>query len=231
MDGNSVHRALFDGAPIGLAVWDGEVRYRAINARLAEINGIAAADHIGRTPSELLGELGVDAEAALRRVLETREAVAEIDFAGETPAEPGVRRHWLGSFFPVPGGVGGVVVDVTERRLAAEREHAALEAAETAKARAETLAQVSTALGSSIHASRVLAGLVDAVVPSLADFCAVHLARPRRRRSDRGRRRRPRAGGGRPRARRAPGRRPRARRAGRGRPHRRGRGQPVHHRG
>ena len=176
MDGNSVHRALFESAPIGLAVWDGEVRYRTLNARLAEINGIPAGAHIGRTPSELLGEIGADAEAALRRVLETREPVAEIDFAGETPAEPGVRRHWLASFFPVPGGVGGIVLDVTERRLAAEREHAALEAAETAKARAEALARASTALGSSIHARRVLAGLVDAVVPSLADFCAVHLA-------------------------------------------------------
>ena len=65
-------RALFERAPVGLAVWDGELRYRAINARLAEINGIPAADHIGRTPSELLGEIGVEAEAALRSVLETR---------------------------------------------------------------------------------------------------------------------------------------------------------------
>ena len=178
MDGNSVQGALFENAPVGLAVWDGDVRYRAINACMAEINGIPAADHIGRTPSELLGEIGSQAEEALRRVLDTGEAVAEIDFTGETPADPGARRHWVVSFFPVPDGAAAVVVDITERRLALDREHAALEAAETAKARAEALARASMALGSSIHAPRVLAGLVDAVVPSLADFCAVHLAGP-----------------------------------------------------
>ncbi len=169
-------QALFDGVPVGLAVWDGEARYRTINARLAEINGIPAGDHIGRVPSELLGEIGIEAEAALRRVLETGAPVAEMNFAGETPAEPGVRRHWLASFFPVQDGVGGVVVDVTARQHAVELEHAAREAAETARARAEALARASAALGSSTRTSRLLAELVDAVVPSLADFCAVHLA-------------------------------------------------------
>ena len=82
------------------------------------------------------------------------------------------------SFFPLLDGAGAVVFDITERRRALDREHAALEAAETAKARAEALARASMALGSSIHAPRVLASLVDAVVPSQADFCAVHLATP-----------------------------------------------------
>ena len=81
---------------------------------------------------------------------------------------------------------------------------------------------MTAALGSSMRTPRVLAGLVDAVVPSLADFCAVHLVR------DGGRGIEPiavaaadpapdRAG---PRAGRSPGRgRRRAGRAGRRRPH------------
>ena len=173
---DSVLRALFDEAPVGQGYWDAELRYRTVNARLAEINGIPAAEHIGRTPSELLGELGVEVEAALRSVLETGRPSPEIDFAGETPAEPGVQRHWLVSFFPVHDGVGSVVVDVTVRQLAAELEHAALAAAETALARAEALARASAALGSSVRTDRLLDEFVEAVVPALADLCTVHLS-------------------------------------------------------
>ena len=57
----------------------------------------------------------MQAEAALRSVLETGADVKEMEFAGETPAEPGVRRHWLASFFAVGDGVGGVVVEDTAR--------------------------------------------------------------------------------------------------------------------
>ena len=110
-------------------------------------------------------------------MLETGADVKEMGISGETPAEPGVRRHWLASFFAVGDGVGGVVVEDTARHEAATREHEARRAAETARARAEALTRVTAALGASMRTPRVLAGLVDAVVPSLADFCAVHLVR------------------------------------------------------
>src|SRR5215217_570269 len=180
MNEDSVLRALFECAPVGQAFWDAELRYRLLNDRLAQINGLTVDDHIGRTPSELLGEVGRDAEAAMRRVLDTGSSLVELDFAGETPAEPGTRRHWLASFYPVLDGVAGVIVDVTDRHVAAEREHEARQAAETARARAEALTQATTALGSSMRTSRVLERLVEAAVPALADFCAVHLVAGRR---------------------------------------------------
>jgi serine phosphatase RsbU (regulator of sigma subunit) len=175
MQEDSVLRALFERAPVGQGFWDADLRYRLVNDRLAEINGMPIAAHIGRTPSEVLGKLGADAELALRRVLETRDAAVEMDISGETPAEPGVRRHWLASFYPVLDGVAGVIIDITERHAAAERETSALRAAETAKATAETLARANSLLGSSIRTPRVLARLVKTAVPTLADFCAVHL--------------------------------------------------------
>ena len=177
-DAGGLLEALFDEAPVGLAFLDADLRYRRVNARLAAINGLDAEAHAGRTPSELLGEIGIVAEATMRRVLETHSTVEEMEFSGETPAHPGVRREFLASFFPVEEGVGVVVADVTDRREAARRENEALLEAETARARAEALARASTALASSMRTDRVLAELVDAVVPSLADFCAIHLARP-----------------------------------------------------
>jgi PAS domain S-box-containing protein len=175
--------ALYSDAPVGLGFWDTDLRYRRVNAKLAEINGLAPEEHIGRRPSELLGRVGAQAEAVFRRVLETGSPIVEMTFTGETPAAPGARRHWLASFYPVRGpdgaatGIGGVVVDVTDRVEAADREHAALREAETARARSDALVRASTALTSSMRGDRVLAELVRAVVPTLADFCAVHLVR------------------------------------------------------
>src|SRR5215217_7657869 len=179
MKEDSVLRALFECATVGQGFWDADLRYRLVNDRLAQINGVPVDDHIGRTPSEVLGDLGREAESAMRQVLETGSSLVEVDFAGETPAEPGINRHWLATFYPALDGVAGVIVDVTDRHAAAEREQEARQAAETARARAEALTRASTALGSSMRASRVLARLVEAAVPALADFCTVHLAEER----------------------------------------------------
>jgi PAS domain-containing protein len=51
--------ALFAHAPMGLAFWDEDLRYRRINGALAAMNGLAPEDHLGRTTNEVLGdELG-----------------------------------------------------------------------------------------------------------------------------------------------------------------------------
>ena len=174
---------LYDGAPVGLGFWDEDLRYRRVNARLAAINGLPAEAHIGRRPSELFGEIGTTAEHALRRVLETRSTIVEMHFTGETPAAPGRTRHWLASFYPVPGadgapaGVGGVVLEVTDRHEAAEREHEALREAETARgARRRWPARASAWLldadGADPRPPRRATSS-----PSLADCCAIHLAR------------------------------------------------------
>jgi len=40
--------AIFDRAPVGLAMFHCKLRYMRINDRLAEINGLPAAEHLGR---------------------------------------------------------------------------------------------------------------------------------------------------------------------------------------
>ena len=116
--------SLFESAPIGLAYFDRDLRYVRVNDRMAEINGIPAADHVGRTTEELFPALEAGSER-LREVLESGQAVTEQELAGETPALPGRRREWLVSCYPVRRGdailgVGAVVLEVSERR-AAER--------------------------------------------------------------------------------------------------------------
>src|SRR5262249_30075925 len=77
------------------------------------------------------------------------DAVRSVEISGETPAHPGEQRHWLVSYYPVPGecqeilGIGVIVREITERKKAeaALREHAA-EAADTARQKDEFLAML-----------------------------------------------------------------------------------------
>lgn len=113
---------LYDSAPIGLALFDRELRFRRINPVLAEINGPSVAEHVGKVAWEIVPDLRASAEPLMRKVIETGEQFVGIEVSGETPAQPGVRRDWLERFYPVMGpdgtvaGVGAIVEDVTERK-------------------------------------------------------------------------------------------------------------------
>jgi PAS domain S-box-containing protein len=114
---------VFERAPIGLALLDTGVRYVRVNDRLAEINGVPAGDHVGRTISELFPDLPPQVAADVVRVARTGEPLTEVEVTGATRA--GGDRRFLASYWPVKAaeeviGVGIVVMDVTERR-AAER--------------------------------------------------------------------------------------------------------------
>ena len=50
---------IFGRAPVGLGFHDLQGRFVRINDRLAEINGIPPADHLGRTLAEILPALPV----------------------------------------------------------------------------------------------------------------------------------------------------------------------------
>jgi PAS domain-containing protein len=92
--------ALFLRAPVGLAFFDRSLRYVRVNEALAAMDGVPVRDHIGRTVAELLPDLAGLA-AAFRRVMDTGEPIAALEYTGETPAKPGEMRHWRGSFYPV----------------------------------------------------------------------------------------------------------------------------------
>jgi PAS domain S-box-containing protein len=118
--------ALFDvvgeGAPVGLAFVDRELRFVRINAALAKINGRPVEYHLGRRIDEALPELADVIVPIYEQVLATGEAVLEREVTGEMPGSGRV-RHVLASWFPVRHegeitGVGVVVVDITDRKSA-----------------------------------------------------------------------------------------------------------------
>jgi PAS domain S-box-containing protein len=120
---------LYRTTPVGLGSYDRDLRYTRINERLAEINGHSVAEHIGRTVAEVIPELADRVMTLLRGVLETGKPALGLEMRGETPAAPGVERHWIVSYYPVPGnargvrtiqGVSVVVQEITERKRAEE---------------------------------------------------------------------------------------------------------------
>src|SRR3954454_12630835 len=168
--------ALFGAAPVGLAAWDRELRYQRVNAALAAINGAPVEDHIGRRVDEMLPDVGTDLLELLRGVIERDEALIDIEISGETSAEPGVRRTWQASYYPIHGldgeviGVGAVVSDITERKRAEEslaRSHA----------RSELMAATSRLLESTLDYESTLEQIAQLVVPQLADLAVVQLLR------------------------------------------------------
>jgi PAS domain S-box-containing protein len=114
---------IFEHVPIGLALFDDELRYTRVNDWLAGMNGVPAAGHIGRRVDELLPGIPAEVGADVQRVLETGEALVEVEVSGTTPANDGERREWLSSYWPIREcgritGVGCVVLDVTGKRQA-----------------------------------------------------------------------------------------------------------------
>jgi PAS domain S-box-containing protein len=136
--------AIYDSAPVGLCVFDTNLRYLRINERLAEINGVPVSDHIGRTVREVLPDLADQAEAITAKIIETGLPVLNIEFTGTTSSQPGVLRTWLENWFPIKDGSGrvfaiNVVADeITERKRAEE----ALRESEAQLKRSQEIAQL-----------------------------------------------------------------------------------------
>jgi PAS domain S-box-containing protein len=129
--------------PVGLCVLDTEGRFTRINDRLAEINGLPAEAHLGRTMREVVPGIADAAEALLRRVVDTGEPALGVEVEGETPAREGVRRAWLEDWSPLRDGAGRIVaVNVVAREVTEER--AAARALAESEARFRALVQASS---------------------------------------------------------------------------------------
>jgi PAS domain S-box-containing protein len=113
--------ALHTAAPVGIAFVDREFRYLRVNQAYAEITGVPVEQHLGRTVRDIVPDLWTRLEEVYRRVLKRGEVAANLEVAGETRAQPGVRRHWLANYYPltVAGEIvaaGAVIQDITGQK-------------------------------------------------------------------------------------------------------------------
>jgi len=109
-------------APIGLCLFDTELRYRYVNEWLASINGLSAEAHIGRTLREVDSHVSAEVESTLRRVLNSGVHVLDGTVEAETPATSNQKRIFQFCCRAVKSdkgaavGVSCVVQDITERK-------------------------------------------------------------------------------------------------------------------
>ena len=114
---------IYRSSPIGLCVFDRNLRWVRLNERIAEINGLPLEAHLGKTPHEVVPDVGEQAEAALRRILETGESL-HFEMKGTTRAQPGVQRAWSEHWVPLKDAAGEIIgisvaaEDITERKRA-----------------------------------------------------------------------------------------------------------------
>jgi formate hydrogenlyase transcriptional activator len=111
--------AYFSASRVGLCILDAGFRYLAINQTLAEMNGLSADAHLGKSVREILGDIAELVEPQLKKIFETRQPVLnlEISFMLPTRTEPG---HWIVHCIPLKNAagevtqIGAVVVEITE---------------------------------------------------------------------------------------------------------------------
>ncbi len=161
-------QSVYASIPVGLAFVDTDLRFVNINEELAQINGLLAADHVGKALREVLPtELASEVEALHRSVIETDEPVMDVELEGDTRARPGETRVWLANYHPVKDakgkmlGVNAVVQDITERKRG-ERA-------------GRVLADASSILASTLDYRARLKRLAHLAVPELADWCSVDI--------------------------------------------------------
>jgi len=116
-------QAIYDGAPVGLAFLDRNLRYISLNKKLADMNGATVASHLGRSPKEMFPQWYPKYEPYLLRALQG-ESIADVEISRHATAEGETDHTVLVSYQPAWDeadeviGVSIAMMDITERKQA-----------------------------------------------------------------------------------------------------------------
>ncbi|MFH8384004.1 SpoIIE family protein phosphatase [Kitasatospora sp. NPDC018058] len=169
--------AVLDGffaqSPIGMAVFDTELRFIRLNEAMARTDGLDADEHMGHRLTEVLpGIDAAEAETVMRQVLADGEPVVDFRSHGRTPGDPRPDHAWSASYFRLADragrvlGVSATVVDITERYRADAR-------AARAQERLALLVDATASIGTTLDLRQTARELADAMVPRVADISGV----------------------------------------------------------
>ncbi len=114
-------QAIYDGAPVGLCFLDRQLRYVTLNRQLADLNGVPAAAHLGRTVAEVLPRLFPVVEPYIRRALRG-ESITGVEVQKPAPDGGGEAQTIVVSYRPARDeagevlGVSVAIMDITQRK-------------------------------------------------------------------------------------------------------------------
>ncbi|MFE7901857.1 SpoIIE family protein phosphatase [Streptomyces sp. NPDC057424] len=168
----ALSHSLVNQTPLGIAVFDNDLRWVGVNPALERINGVPEEAVLGRRVGDVLPDLDVAAiEARMRHVLQTGRPLLDQQTVGRTAADV-QERAYSESYHRIEDtdgrvlGLAMAVLDVTERQQAA---------AEVAQARQHlsVIADAGVKIGTTLDLQQTARELADVVVPHLADLAAV----------------------------------------------------------
>ena len=154
-------------APVGIGFWDRDLRFVRVNDALAALNRLPPEEHIGKTLGEVIPTLAPALEPLYRRVLESGEPVVHTESTDDAALHIGEQRHWLSSYYPVRTadsetiGVGGLIMEITDRKRADDR--------------LRLLAEAGELFSTSLDRQEIAARIAQVAVPRLADSCNVYV--------------------------------------------------------
>jgi PAS domain S-box-containing protein len=167
-------QAIFGQSPFGFLLFDTELKVQRANRTFTAVFGGHVDDHHGRTVHDYLPRHEADrVQGALRRVLESGDAVTDMQLVGTAP-DSTERRHWSVNLYRVhsgsgrPIGIAGLVTDVTRR-------HAAAREAAHARRNLALLNEAGARIGNSLDLETTARELLDIVVPGFCDLASVDL--------------------------------------------------------
>jgi PAS domain S-box-containing protein len=170
--------AILGSAPVGIAVFDAELRYVRVNDAYAELSGEPAEDHVGARLGEVM-PLPAEVMADLRRVSTTGRTI--VGRQTELVGRDGGARHFTVSYFPVRTasgllvGAGLTAVEISQLKRAEAERAALLRRAEEAQQRLSILAAASTVLTTTMEPALLLRRLTHVLTPTTADWCVIEL--------------------------------------------------------
>ncbi|WP_162931294.1 SpoIIE family protein phosphatase [Streptomyces sporangiiformans] len=158
----------FDSSPLGVAIFDTDLRCLRANEALARLDGRPLVNHLGRTVDELIGEpVGRRLAEVQRQVLRTGRAVLDMTLPG--PDGNGFRSVSCSRLEDTDHrviGVGCTVMDITERRRIARQN-------EIARERLSLLNDLGSRLADLLEIPGIAERLAATLVPRFSDYAGV----------------------------------------------------------
>jgi PAS domain S-box-containing protein len=117
---------LYHHAPVGLAVYDRNLRFVRVNDALAKFHNLSPAQHVGRGIEEVNPGSGKEIVKCLQQVFASGEPVLNMGKRCAMSGNPAQEREFLASYYPLLGEEGKVsavcslVVEISERKRAEE---------------------------------------------------------------------------------------------------------------
>ncbi|WP_420808058.1 EAL domain-containing protein [Aeromonas cavernicola] len=133
---HSVLEQLMDSAPLGIAVFDRELRYRKVNQVLADINGKTIEEHQGKHLRDIAPSLAPTLEPLFQQLMHGGVPSVDIAIIGQTINHDRHYRRWQATYSPMMdergelSGILAIVKDVTRQYETEQRLQLAMRAAQ-----------------------------------------------------------------------------------------------------